>query len=280
MQSHSRRHLAHLRRRVVQQTCNKQVQTRKSCCRLSAEAVHATSPVPLLQWSLSYYILHTHAHIEHPHRAPQADDEAAAGKAKRVKRFSAGLRHSILHGSGLPRSWQRQSSCSAAQRAAATLHGGALSACVGACDDLKHARVPGEMAALVEAALDEAHARTTLSMHAGVAAAEPELGSRAQLPQRLECPHVLSEVEFDGKDSDDEEEEGSLLAFVAALDLNRFAQELGRSDVQASLPEGPAITVHAAANDTNSLAVPGNSNCLAGRQCTACVMHTHVRGDP
>lgn len=182
--------------------------------------------------------MHTHAHIKHPHRTPQADDEAAAGKAKRVKRFSAGLRHSILHGSGPPASWQRQGSESAAQRAAASVHGGARSACTGACDDPARARVPGEVAALVEAALHAARSCTTSTLHAGMAAAEPEVGSRAQRPQAVECPRALSKVGPDGSDSEDEEEEGSLLAFVAALDFDSFAQELERSDVQASLPKG------------------------------------------
>ena len=218
--------------------------------------------------------MRTHPHIEHPHRGPQADEEAATGKASLVKHFAAGLRHSILHGSGPPTSWQRQGSEPAIHHAVPSADGRALSACAGACGDPPRARVPGEMAALVEAALHAVHARTTLSLHAGLAAAEPELGSRAQQAQRMECAHALFEAKCDGEDSEDGEEEGSLLAFVAALDFDRFAQELGRSDVQASLPKGlPSPCTWPLMTQTYLQCLVTHSSC---RQAMHCICHAQA----
>ena len=132
----------------------------------------------------------------------------------------------------------------------------------------------------MEAALHAAHARTSRTLHAGAAAAGPELGSRAQRPQGLECPQALCEAGSDGRDSEDEEEEGGLLAFVAALDFDRFAQELERSAVQASLTKGvpsPTAWPLIAQPRLHCLA---SCSCLKGEPCTAYFMRRHLYEDP
>ena len=187
-----------------------------------------------------------------------------------MKHFSAGLRRSILHGSGLPTSWQCRNVEYAAQRADAPISGQASTACAGVCHDT----VPSEMAALVEAALHAAHAGATAHQHAGRAAAEagPEPGSQgmaAQRPQRLAC--APSEAGSPGGDGQDEEEEGSLLAFVAALDFDRFARELERSGGQASLPKGlPASSCKKTQSACNAWYV------LFASQAMRCVCHAQA----
>ena len=167
-----------------------------------------------------------------------------------MKHFSAGLRHSILHSFGPIKSWHCHKCESSAQRAAAPVGGQALSTCMGTCDEPARASLPGVDSALVEPALHAAHARTTLTLepHECVAATEgePELGSRAaQWPQRLAGAQAPSKAGSDGRDGEEEEEECSLLAFVAALDFDLFTQELGRLHAQASPPKGlPASRAH------------------------------------